>query len=109
MRKIIGLKAFVGWSATVLLATGIAYAQSAPQTSSPTETVGNNTSGTGGEAQAASSNTGNKPPTPARPRVRRGSNFFGLPILGPLLGAAGAGAAVAATSGGSGAQPASPQ
>ncbi|WP_294355644.1 hypothetical protein [uncultured Sphingomonas sp.] len=55
-------------------------------------------------------------PTPARPEVRRSNNFFGLPLLLPLLGLGGAGAALAAGGGGTAASaaplappPASPQ
>ena len=51
-------------------------------------------------------------PTPARPDVRQSNNFFGLPLLLPLLGLGGAGAALAASGGGNEASatlPASPQ
>lgn len=43
-------------------------------------------------------------PRPARPNVRQGSNFFGLPLLA-LAGLGGAGAGVAALASGGGASP----
>lgn len=105
MRRLIGSKAYIALTAAVMLAAGVAHAQSAPQTPAP----GTTAPVTGGDGQTANPNTTGEAPTPARPRVRRSSNFFGLPILAPLLGLAGAGAAVAATSGGNEVPPASPQ
>lgn len=67
-----------------------AAAQTAPGQSTPTAAPSSN---------KATAQPG-RVPTPARPSVRQSRNFFGLPLLLPLLGLGGAGAALAASGGG---------